>query len=84
MRIIVNFRLEDIIEPVVPKADPEPAAVKAEIKEENPDADSDFLSDSDEEADVKKEKKDASDIKQDPDIEMTQERMETLEEFKAR
>ena len=42
------------------------------------------MSDSDEEADVKKEKKDASDIKQDPDIEMTQERMETLEEFKAR
>ena len=78
-------RLEDLIEPVEPKSEPEPAVVKEEIKEENPDADSDFLSDSDEEEkDIKKEKKDPSDIKQDPDLQVTDQRMETLEEFKAR
>ena len=57
--------------------------MKTEVKAENPDADSDFLSD-DSGDDAPKVKNEGSEnVKTDPDIEM-QQKSETPEEFKAR
>ena len=67
--------------PIEPKDEYiEPKTEPVEVKAENPDADSDFLSDSDDE---EKPKIEPGSVKTDPDIEM-QDRNETLEEFKAR
>lgn len=56
---------------------------KIEIKEENPDADSDFMDDDSDDENKVKTEPGADGVKADPDQEV-QEEKETLEEFKAR